>query len=130
MGYFGGISWAMLVARVCQEYPHSSGMHIVNQFFAYYVAWQWPNPIFLKPFNCTDYGFPVWNPKINQQDRLHLMPVITPAYPQQNSSYNITSSSFIIIKKKLQEGIYHSKAIISGKKPWSTLFEAESFFKR
>jgi hypothetical protein len=29
----------------------------------------------------------IWNPNLNPKDRLHLMPIITPAYPSMNSTY-------------------------------------------
>ena len=36
-----------------------------------------------KPTDIPGLGFPVWDPRQNVSDRFHLMPIITPAYPQQ-----------------------------------------------
>lgn len=33
LGYFGGVSWAMLVARTCQLYPNAAAATIVHKFF-------------------------------------------------------------------------------------------------
>ena len=33
MGYLGGVSWAMLVARVCQLYPNADSSTLVQKFF-------------------------------------------------------------------------------------------------
>ncbi|KAG6965554.1 hypothetical protein JG687_00005365 [Phytophthora cactorum] len=54
-------------------------------------------------------GIPVdllfgWNPKINVRDRLHLMPIITPAYPALNSSYNVMASTLRILKAEFGKG--------------------------
>ena len=60
---------------------------------------EWPRPVLLKqPEENSTLNLPVWDPRYNVSDRLHLMPIITPAYPQQNSTYNVTRSSLIVMK--------------------------------
>jgi poly(A) polymerase len=39
MGFFGGVVWAMLVARVCQLYPKASAGTIVAKFFRIMHQW-------------------------------------------------------------------------------------------
>lgn len=39
MGFFGGVSWALCVARVCQLYPNKPAGTIVNRFFSVLGAW-------------------------------------------------------------------------------------------
>lgn len=39
------------------------------------------------------------------------MPIITPAYPQQNSTYNVTNSTRTIITDEFQEGKNFKKKI-------------------
>lgn len=39
MGYLGGVSWAMLVARVCQFYPNASAATLVDRFFWVFSEW-------------------------------------------------------------------------------------------
>jgi len=76
----------MLVARVCQLYPNADPSTLVQKFFLVFLKWQWPQPVLLKKPDEAGLGFPVWDPRQNVADRFHLMPIITPAYPQQVSN--------------------------------------------
>jgi poly(A) polymerase Pap1 len=42
--------------------------------------------------------------QINPGDRYHVMPIITPAYPQQNSTYNVTQSNRSIMVDEFKKG--------------------------
>ncbi|RHY83594.1 hypothetical protein DYB26_006788 [Aphanomyces astaci] len=48
LGFLGGVNWAILVARVCQLYPHSLAGTLLTKFFRVYHQWIWPNPILLN----------------------------------------------------------------------------------
>ena len=39
MGFLGGVSWAMLVARICQLYPKAVAGTLVVKFFLIYSQW-------------------------------------------------------------------------------------------
>ena len=45
-----------------------------------------------KPTDIPGLGFAVWDPRQNVSDRFHLMPIITPAYPQQVIKFENTYS--------------------------------------
>lgn len=133
LGFLGGVSWAMLAARVCQLYPNAAASVLVNRFFFVYSKyWQWPQPVLLKPMPSVEeqpqFGYVVWDPRINPYDRQHLMPIITPAYPQQNSAYNVTNSTRKIMTAEIQRGLEICEQINLGKAEWSALFEPQNFF--
>ncbi|UJR23709.1 hypothetical protein I4U23_026690 [Adineta vaga] len=130
LGFFGGVTWAMLVARICQLYPNAVAATLVHKFFLVYSHWEWPTPVLLKPVNDCQYGFPVWDPMTNASDRYHLMPIITPAYPQQNSTHNVTQSTQKIIVQEIKRGLEIVNDVMTAKSEWKQLFIGTPFFQR
>ncbi|KAI4347224.1 hypothetical protein L6164_008054 [Bauhinia variegata] len=128
-GFLGGINWALLVARICQLYPNALPNMLVSRFFRVYTQWRWPNPVMLCDIEEGSLGFPVWDPRRNPKDRYHLMPIITPAYPCMNSSYNVSSSTLRIMMEEFQRGNEICEAIEANKADWDTLFEPYPFFE-
>uniref|UniRef100_A0AAV1TNT7 Poly(A) polymerase n=1 Tax=Peronospora matthiolae TaxID=2874970 RepID=A0AAV1TNT7_9STRA len=131
LGFLGGVNWAILVARICQFYPNSLPASILSRFFRIYQMWTWPNPIMLARVNDPlNLGFSGWNPKLNVRDRLYLMPIITPAYPASNSSYNVMASTLRILKTEFGNGLDRTLEVESKMSTWSKLFAAPAFFQR
>ncbi|CAG0880727.1 unnamed protein product [Cyprideis torosa] len=130
LGYLGGVSWSMLVARVCQLYPNACAATIVLKFFMVFSQWDWPHPVLLKAQENTNLGFPVWDPRVNVADRYHLMPIITPAYPQQNSTFNVSRSTRTVMTKAFKEGLEIAKVIFTNQCSWDQLFEPINFFAK
>ena len=132
MGYLGGVSWAILVARICQLYPNACASTIVHKFFLVLNKWAWPNPIMLKVFDENVLNMPVWDPRQNDQDGLHKMPIITPAYPQQNTTFNVRKSTLSVIREELERALKISMFIDSDKSKcsWDVLFEPVNFYHK
>ncbi|XP_029845721.2 poly(A) polymerase beta [Ixodes scapularis] len=128
LGYLGGVSWAMLVARTCQLYPNAAAATLVHKFFLVFSQWPWPKPVLLKQPEENKLGFPVWDPRINVADRFHLMPIITPAYPQQNSTFNVSVSTRTIMRQEFKQGLAITDEIMLGRTEWIKLFEPPNFF--
>ncbi|XP_062009074.1 nuclear poly(A) polymerase 1-like [Rosa rugosa] len=128
-GFLGGINWALLVAFICQLYPNALPSLLVSRFFRVYTQWRWPNPVLLCPIK-EGLGLQVWDPRRNVRDRYHLMPIITPAYPSMNSSYNVSRSTLRIMLGEFQRGNDICKAMEAENKDadWGTLFESYAFF--
>ncbi|XP_013887935.1 poly(A) polymerase gamma isoform X2 [Austrofundulus limnaeus] len=130
LGFLGGVSWAMLVARTCQLYPNAVAATLVHKFFLVFSKWEWPNPVLLKQPEDSNLNLPVWDPRVNPSDRYHLMPIITPAYPQQNSTYNVSTSTRTIMTEEFKHGLSVTDEILQGKAEWSKLFEPPNFFQK
>lgn len=94
LGFLGGISWALLTAKICQLYPNFNVSQLICKFFKVYSIWNWKYPVLLqniKKYNIEGLNnFPVWDPEKNIKDKLHIMPIITPAFPCMNSTHNVT----------------------------------------
>ena len=39
LGYLGGVTWAMLVARICQLYPNLAPAALLHKFFLHFSRW-------------------------------------------------------------------------------------------
>lgn len=128
-GFLGGINWALLVARICQLYPNALPNMLVSRFFRVYTQWRWPNPVTLCDIEENSLGLQVWDPRRNYKDRFHLMPIITPAYPSMNSSYNVSTSTLRIMTEEFQRGSEICEAMQANKSTWDTLFEHYPFFE-
>lgn len=128
-GFLGGINWALLVARICQLYPNASPNMLVSRFFKVYTQWRWPNPVLLCEIEEGSLGFQVWDPRRNPKDRYHLMPIITPAYPCMNSSYNVSASTLRVMTEEFERGKEICEVMDSNQAIWDTLFEPYPFFE-
>jgi poly(A) polymerase len=69
-GYLGGVSWAILTARVCQLYPNAVPAALAQRFFRFYSMWKWPTPITLTELIDAGLGLPIWN---GQVCRIHTL---------------------------------------------------------
>merc|ERR550519_2974532 len=75
-------------------------------------------------------GQPVWDPRFNVGDRFHVMPIITPAYPQMNSTYNVSNSTLRVMQEEFKSSLAICEEILSSKATWDKLFEPPNFFTK
>ncbi|OQR84109.1 hypothetical protein ACHHYP_20703 [Achlya hypogyna] len=132
LGFLGGVNWAILVARVCQLYPQSLAGPLLTKFYRVYHQWTWPNPILLNRLDAPqpELAIASWNPKLNPRDRGHLMPIITPAYPAMNSSYNVLECTLHMMKAEFRTAAATCVDIEMQSAPWEELFDDATFFDR
>ncbi|KAJ2728314.1 polynucleotide adenylyltransferase [Coemansia sp. D1744] len=129
VGFFGGVAWAMAVARICQMYPNKCASTIVARFFVVLNKWRWTTPIMLKEIENGAGQFRVWNPRLYPGDRGHRMPIITPAYPSMCATHNVSQSTKQIIEVEIKRGLGIVDKIIKGEASWKELFEKEEYFR-
>ena len=104
LGFLGGVNYAILVAMICQQFQNATPFVLIQKFFSLYTYWPWPTPVILRRFEDLSFKdsdgkyLPVWNPVSNFKDSLHIMPIITPAYPSMNSAYNVGLPQFRCIQ--------------------------------
>lgn len=133
LGFLGGVSWAILMARVCQLYPNAAPATLVHKFFIVFCQWKWPTPVMLRhpeEIRNANLAYPVWDPRSNIADRSHLMPILTPTFPQQNSTFNVTASTKDVMAAEFGVGLSTCADVFSGKCTWHTLLETTDFLHK
>ena len=128
LGFFGGINMAILVARVCQLYPNAAPSVLLQKFFQVWDMWKWPSPVLLAPIVDEGLGLRIWDPRKNPLDRRDLMPIITPTYPCQNSTYNCTVSTLHIMKTEFSRGASICAEVAKDEAAFSKLLDPIAFF--
>lgn len=136
LGYLGGVSWSILVARTCQLYPNACPATLVNKFFLIFSQWEWPKPVLLKAIDNQNaqlvqlYDL-VWDPRVRISDRYHLMPIITPAFPEQNSTFNVSLSTRSVMQAAFRDALEVTNEIFATRGKlftWDRLFQTPPFF--
>lgn len=136
MGYFGGVNCNILVALVCQLFPHATASTLLVLFFRTYAGWAWPKPVQLNRIQpnppTATYGElkDVWNAGERWYD---LMPIITPAYPAFNSSLSVNVHTRDVINEEFKIAFKKCETIkarleAEGPSAWDALFEPSDFF--
>ncbi|KAI0219395.1 polynucleotide adenylyltransferase [Massospora cicadina] len=135
LGFFGGVAWAMLVARICQLYPNATASSIICKFFTVTSQWNWPYPILLKDIETSTIPLRVWNSQVARlielvypSDKAHRMPIITPSFPSMCSTHNVSASTQKIITRELKRGMEVTGKILDKKATWDELLQKSTFF--
>ncbi|CAE8581994.1 unnamed protein product, partial [Polarella glacialis] len=133
LGFYGGITWAILVARVCQLYPYYNGAALVKRFFRLYDRWNWKNPVTLCDIREGSnvpglMAFKIWNPKVYPQDRMHLMPIITPAFPSMNSTHNVSETTKRLLLEEFSRAYKVVEQVEKGKCSWNEVYRPLPFY--
>ena len=133
MGFFGGITWAILLARNFQiDNTLSDEASVLIFFFRVWSTWQWggSSPVSLKtlptslsanktrngliaqysadsmsePIGTSEEQGAMWDPSASEIDRKAFMPILTPAAPFMNSTFNTLLTNYRILKDEFRRG--------------------------
>ncbi|OQS01727.1 Poly(A) polymerase [Achlya hypogyna] len=128
MGYLGGVNYCILVCFINQLYPTAAPSTLLLRFFMILTNWKWPLAIQLCKTHDAKLGLEVWNANVGG-NKYQVMPILTPAYPSMNSSYNVSVHSLNVMKEEFKRGLEVVKTIIKdGGSDWSALFEPTPYF--
>jgi poly(A) polymerase len=130
-GYLGGVNWAILVAAVGQAYPTAAASTLIAKFFKMFMLWHWPTPVKIAPIEHDPLGLKVWDPGQDYRDAQHLLPIITPAYPAMNSSYNVSEATMDVLLEEWKNADEVCTQILSAGgavADWDRLLEPFPFF--
>lgn len=89
---------------------------------------EWPKPILLKSIETGTLRS--WNPRDNISDRMHLMPIITPAYPCMCSTHNVVRSNRDIISSEFKRAQDIVDSVVLPTYQWEKLFEKDDFYRK
>lgn len=100
-GYLGGVSYAIMVAKICQDFPGLEVVDLVYKFFEVYSEWKWLDAVSVKISKKKD--------KLNLSSLQVLnsvsydpMIILTPLSNPKNSAYRVTQFSFETIIKEFK----------------------------
>lgn len=120
-GYLGGVAWALLLAYFCRarrQLKGGAGEPTVAQlgegFFRFWAEWAWPAPVELTPLGQRGGLLPPAQPEPPHHPLLAqelwqaphlggsaLLPVLTPSYPQMNTTHTVSATTCRIIQDEL-----------------------------
>ncbi|TNV83775.1 hypothetical protein FGO68_gene2709 [Halteria grandinella] len=138
LGYFGGIAYMILVAKICKIFPYLEPNKLLRNFFSYCLnrEWSYNNPVILvKVSDEPMYG--IKDELLYKEKNTNLMPILTPAYPCMNSTHNVSHSTKEAMLAEFEKGLKITEAILKrderGQKQypslsWKRLFKKFAFF--
>ena len=121
LGFLGGASWAILVAKACQlvvtEGHQDNLIYTIHRFFVIFSGWNWPDPVYIKKVvgQCESWD--------------HCMPIITSSLPQMNSAVNINPANCALIQAKCREASLCLQHIRRCSARWLAFFSPTNFFR-
>jgi poly(A) polymerase len=133
-GFLGGVSWAILVAKLCQLFPFFKPNKLLVQFFKFYSQWNWNEyPVLIEEIKTDHHLNRFVQEKQWSEHEKTAMNIITPAFPCKNSSYSVSQTALNSIVYHLKEAWISINNDIeyspNGTINWDPIFEKYNFYK-
>ena len=113
LGFFGGISWSILVAKICQLYPNAVSSTLLLKFFQFYSVWKARGPVTLNQIRLPRKSY-------------DLVQILTPIEPCINSTHNASKTTWSIIEQEIERG----RKLLEEGFNWARLCKKKQFFTR
>lgn len=101
-GYLGGVSYAIMVAKICQDNPLLEVADLVYKFFEVYSEWKWLEAVSIKITKKKKDHLNIHTLGVLNAYSYDPMIIQTPISNPKNSAYRVTQFTFDTIVKELQ----------------------------
>eukprot|EP00294_Goniomonas_avonlea_P001253 CAMPEP_0114556702 /NCGR_PEP_ID=MMETSP0114-20121206/9429_1 /TAXON_ID=31324 /ORGANISM="Goniomonas sp, Strain m" /LENGTH=539 /DNA_ID=CAMNT_0001741923 /DNA_START=41 /DNA_END=1660 /DNA_ORIENTATION=- len=105
LGFLGGVSWSILVAKAAVLYPKDSPEELVLHFFKMFATWSWNVPVRVVGLGDTSD----WNVGCA---------IVTPTRPYFNTARNMTATALEAITAELKRALVLAEGVPVGKIHW------------
>jgi len=102
-GYLTGISTAVLVAKIHQDFPEYDVVDLVFKFFETYSKYDWLSPVMIRFGKNQKISLNSWKSTLDSVDR-DLMAILSPNYELRNTTQRVKEPTFSVIVKELKRG--------------------------
>jgi len=102
-GYLTGISTAVLVAKIHQEYPDYEVADLVYKFFEVYGQSDWRDPVTIKFGKKEKISLSSWKNALDNVDG-DLMAILSPNYELRNTTQRVKEPTFSVIVAEFKRG--------------------------
>jgi len=131
MGYLGGVSWAILVTKICQLFPNKNAATVVRKFFFFYSRWRFGPERPISLLSASERILQVHS-ELSRDGEVPLMLIDTPVNPTMNTSYNVTKATFRLMMSEFKRGDQllspKKKEILISDVLWRKLLSPSRFF--
>lgn len=100
-GYLGGVSYSIMVAKICQDNQDLSLADLLCKFFEVYSEWNWFDPVFIKIGRKRDTKLNLNNLKMLDEYSSDQMPILTPNTIPKNSAYRVCLFTYYTICREM-----------------------------
>lgn len=102
-GLFPGLEVVIMCCKILMGNESMSVANLIDLFLRRFGEWNWP---VLVPLQGALPDSPnAWNPTFNLNQRQDVMPIITPCFPQANTTAKVLPSVVGLFQKELEDGL-------------------------